>query len=277
MIDRKLKLNDQGVDEVWLQAARWNAEYTYEVLIAHPKIRGTHNSGNLFENTFTDLWYNNSPIPLLAYWGAGPRKVPGQKDDDLLEYFQGVTSAVGEAHQFGAELTLFLADSHAVNNHYIDYSTGQPRSWCIDYLKGIENNAADRNISVLWLSDLYAEHGLTLPTPDQPRSESALEIYNRNDRHGQYRRGVLIDRVKKHSANGNTLQRSELEEEALKYLDTRLGENPMLERLLLEDESPYKGGALITLGSQDAMAFLTKRVPHIFVEGSPPWFHIDDK
>lgn len=97
-----------------------------------------------------------APIPLLFYWGKGPRCGIDEHDLKCMDYLDSLARRVAAAYPPGAALRLILTDTHARLNGY--------REACIRaYFAAIEAEACRRNYQCSRLSALIEE---TKATPE---------------------------------------------------------------------------------------------------------------
>lgn len=97
----------------------------------------------------------NEPIPVVMFWGASDKKETTNADIEALDKLVYIINSVKKIYQPGVVFTLLLADKHAeVNGYDVDIS--------MEYLKSVSGLSRERNLKVVYLSEIWEKHGLTV-------------------------------------------------------------------------------------------------------------------
>jgi L-tyrosine isonitrile synthase len=123
----------------------------------------------------------DAPIPLLFYWGKGPRCRIDQHDHKCLDYLDSMAQRISATYEPGAALNLIFTDTHARLNGY-------PEAGISNYFATVETEAHRRGYQSCRLSALIEttnakaeDHALGDAIPEdmlEKLSASALKWYH---------------------------------------------------------------------------------------------------
>jgi hypothetical protein len=213
---------------------------------------GFHNSGNLFEQKFTQLILDENPLQFVGFWGEGRKASPDSKDTDLIGLYMEMQEQIRSVYENGVEIHLIMADLHGQFNGYQDNG----------YSQEIWQMAEDAGLSPVALSELYYQFGLVLPNPTDDIIESSLahqQIWNIPKYHRQVNQ--WIESAGRHNHNG-----LDPENAAFNYLVMRLNEKDMLRK-------SFPDAVVLVNGSKSlSKLILPEDMPHMYLNLGPAWF-----
>jgi hypothetical protein len=90
---------------------------------------------------------HHQPIPMLFYWGKGPRCEIDGHDHKCMEYLGTLARRIAAVYPPGAAMRLIFTDTHARLNGYSELGIA-------NYFASVETEARRRGLTCCWLSDL---------------------------------------------------------------------------------------------------------------------------
>lgn len=106
------------------------------------------------EKIITEHVNNNLPIPLFGYWGIGNKDNYDEAELNTVNYLSSLAQAVKNIYNPGIKITFILSDVHANNNCISKDVVGK-------YIEKIKELLEGNNFDIIFLSDLYDNHGLS--------------------------------------------------------------------------------------------------------------------
>lgn len=233
--------------------ARKKAVAIYAAL--QPYSQGSHNNGNILEKIVTARVLAGQPIPFIAFWGVGGKRLPDHHDEKLLSEMEAIRISVSTIYpEGGTHIQLLLADEHGLFNRFT-----KPQTY--EYLVRIQDRAIQKNIGAIWLSDLYQKWELSVPDIGNPMDQSAHAVSLWTHSRYSRQREQLIESAKRHHQVGENP-----EQIAYSYAVMRLSEADLLAKT-------FPDTILLINSSKDlAKLLLPQGLPHIYLITPPVWF-----
>lgn len=256
-----MKIDDEKRIEA-IRAARENSPKTqaYKKAVAlyaalQPFIKGSHNTGNLFEQKVVVRILEGLPISFTAFWGVGGKELPDSYDERFLSELESIRSSVAVIYpEGGSHIQLLLADEHGVFNQFTN-----PQIY--GYLVRVQDQARTRGVDSIWLSDLYRKWQLAVPDSRIPTDGSPTVLKLWEDSKYFRQREQLVESARKHH---QIIENAE--QIAFHYAAMRLQEASFLAQT-------FPDTILLVNSSKDlAKLLLPPQLPHIYLKMPPVWF-----
>ena len=207
------------------------------------------NPGNVAEQALAHHIAQESPVPLVGFWGEGGKPQVDGLDRRHVAELVATQERVKQHYNPGASVTLILANRHGEYNGHI--KPGETSR----YLQEVAGMAQDAQIATRWLSDLYDAYGLTLPDPSDPIDTLSKAGWVYAQHRDQYYPAA------RHNKRGVDQNKA-----GYHYVRMRLQERGMLTQ-----EFPHSF-LLINGTKMTAEPLLPRKMPIIYSDNGSVWF-----
>lgn len=210
------------------------------------------NIGNIAETILAENVFAVRPVQLVGFYGVREKERPDSLDHRYIQRLGEIRDDISQVYEPGVVLTKILADSHGEFNGFLE------RNRRGSYLLQIKNLLQEAGLQTIWLSELYAKYGLTLPNSRDPfdknPSDEAWAVFDKQ-------REQYLESARKHHTS-----EAEVEAAAYWYVAMRLQE-----RRMLRQEFP-KSFLLVNGDPRPAKPLMPDGLPVIYLYEGPVWF-----